>query len=165
MEVRDCITGEGKMNTNQLQTNNLASPLPLRVFLCHSSGDKRAVRNIYQRLKADGFDPWLDEEKLLPGQDWHFEIRKAVKTSHAVLVCLSQDSINKIGFVNKEIKYALDVADEQPEGAIFIIPVKLEECVIPDRLRTWQWVNYFEPSGYERLIRALQAREQALGIS
>src|SRR5437588_5151093 len=153
------------MNTNQLRTNKLVSQPPLRVFLCHSSGDKLAVRNLYQRLQADGIDPWLDEEKLLPGQDWHLEIRKAVRNSHAVLVCLSSASINKIGFVNKEIKYALDVADEQPEGAIFIIPVKLEECVIPDRLRSWQWVNYFEPSGYERLMLALRARAQALGIS
>ena len=30
---------------------------PLRIFLCHSSGDKPAVRNLYQRLSSDGFDP------------------------------------------------------------------------------------------------------------
>jgi hypothetical protein len=153
------------MNTNPLQTNKSLFQSPLRVFLCHSSGDKPAVRNLYQRLKADGIDPWLDEEKLLPGQDWHLEIRKAVRNSHVVLVCLSSTSINKIGFVNTEIKYALDVADEQPEGAIFIIPVKLEECVILERLSAWQWVNYFEPNGYEKLMRALRARAQALGIS
>jgi hypothetical protein len=152
------------MNTNQTQTNDPLVQSHLRVFLCHSSSDKPVVRNLYQHLLADSIDPWLDEEKLLPGQDWHLEIRKAVRTSHAILVCLSQASINKIGFVNKEIKYALDVADEQPEGAIFIIPVNLEECVIPERLRAWQWVNYFEPNGYERLMRALYARKQALGI-
>jgi hypothetical protein len=53
----------------------------LRIFLCHSSGDKPEVRNLYQRLSSDGFDPWLDEEKLLPGQKWKSEIPKAVKTS------------------------------------------------------------------------------------
>lgn len=153
------------MNTNLPLRNNSISPSPLRVFLCYSSSDKAAVRNLFQRLLADSIDPWLDEEKLLPGQDWHLEIRKALRTSHAVIVCLSQASITKIGFVNKEIKYALDVADEQPEGAIFIIPVKLEECVIPDRLRAWQWVNFFEPNGYERLIWALYTRAQALGMS
>ncbi len=152
------------MDTNQQPRHNRISPSPLRVFLCHSSGDKSPVRNLCQRLKIDGIDPWLDEEKLLPGQDWHLEIRKAVRTSHAVLVFLSQTSVNKIGFLNKEIKYALDIADEQPEGAIFIIPVKLEECVIPDRLRAWQWVNYFEPNGYERIMLALHARANALGI-
>src|ERR1044071_4815035 len=37
----------------------------LRVFLCHSKGDKRSVRRLYHRLKKEGFDPWLDEAKLL----------------------------------------------------------------------------------------------------
>ena len=40
-----------------------------RVFLCHSSADKEAVRKFYQRLRRDGFKPWLDEEDILPGQD------------------------------------------------------------------------------------------------
>ena len=43
-------------------------PRMLRVFLCHASGDKPAVRKLYQRLCAEGVDAWLDEEKLLPGQ-------------------------------------------------------------------------------------------------
>src|SRR5258706_14627645 len=47
-----------------------SSPRLLNLFLCHSSRDKAAVRALYRRLKDDGFDPWLDEEKLLPGQDW-----------------------------------------------------------------------------------------------
>ncbi len=37
----------------------------LRVFLCHSSQDKPIVRELYQRLNAEGWiDPWLDEENL-----------------------------------------------------------------------------------------------------
>jgi hypothetical protein len=153
------------MNADQSPTNNLTARSPLRVFLCHSSGDKLEVRNLYQRLKSDLIDAWLDEEKLLPGQDWHLEIRKAVRNSHAIIICLSQASTTKIGFVNKEIKYALDIADQQPEGAIFIIPLKLEECVVPDRLRAWQWVNFFGPDSYEKLMQALKARAQALGLS
>ena len=54
---------------------------PLRIFLCHSSEDKPAVRNLYQRLSNDGFKPWLDEEDILGGQEWEDEIPKAVKTS------------------------------------------------------------------------------------
>ena len=54
----------------------------LRVFLCHSSQDKPIVRELYQRLNAEGWiDPWLDEEKLLPGQDWEMEIEKAVEAT------------------------------------------------------------------------------------
>ncbi|MEK6752410.1 MAG: toll/interleukin-1 receptor domain-containing protein, partial [Chloroflexota bacterium] len=47
---------------------------PLRVFLCHSSNDKPAVRELYQKLRAEPWiEPWLDEEELYPGQDWNME--------------------------------------------------------------------------------------------
>jgi hypothetical protein len=137
----------------------------LKVFLCHSSGDKPAVRDLYGRLKAGGFKPWLDEEDLLPGQDWHVEITKAVKSADVVVVCLSKGSVTKEGYVQREIKLALDVADEKPEGTIFIIPTKLEECPIPDRLSRWHWVNMFEAKGYRRLLDALYARANGLGIN
>lgn len=137
----------------------------LRIFLCHSVADKPAVRELHQRLRADGFGPWLDEEDLLPGQDWQYEIPKAVRQSDVVIVCLSRGSINKAGYVQKEIKFALDVADEQPQGTIFLIPLKLEECEVPERLSRWQWVNLFSPDGYERLVRALQVRAASLARS
>jgi acyl carrier protein len=137
----------------------------LRVFLCHSAGDKHRVRELYQRLRSDGIKPWLDEQDLLPGQDWSLEIAKAVRNSDVVLVCCSRESINKAGFIQREIRFALDVADEQPENTIFIIPLRLEECEVPDRLRRWHWVNLFEESGYEKLMRALRVRASGLGLS
>lgn len=51
------------------------------------------------------------------------------------------------------------MADEQPEGTIFLIPLKLEECEVPERLSEWQWVNLFEERGFERLMRALRTRQ------
>ena len=136
----------------------------LKVFLCHASGDKPAVRELYHRLRGAGYDPWLDEEKLLPGQEWELEIRRAVRYSDVVVICLSRRAVTKAGYVQKEIRYALDVADEQPEGAIFLIPVRLEACEVPQRLRRWHWVNLFEEPGYDRLLRALQVRAEALGL-
>ena len=111
----------------------------LRVFLCHASADKPAVRGLYQRLSNDGVQPWLDEEDLLPGQNWKQEIVKAVGASDVVIVCLSRHSVNKAGYIQKEIKCALDVADEQLEGTVFLIPLKVEECDIPERLSHWRW--------------------------
>ena len=127
----------------------------LKVFLCHSKDDKSKVRELFRRLVSDGFDAWLDEEKLMPGQDWDLEIRKAVREADVVIVCLSNSSISKAGYVQKEIRFALDVADEQPEGAAFIIPARLEECKTPSRLSKWQWVDLFTDIGFERLKRAL----------
>lgn len=141
------------------------APHRLRIFLCHSSSDKQAVRDLYKRLRADNFDPWLDEEKLIPGQDWHQVIPQAVSEADVVLVCLSRGSINKRGYVQKEIQYALDVADEQPENTIYLIPLKLEECDIPQRLRRWQWVSLFDATGYKRLLNALNHRAQSISLN
>ncbi len=134
----------------------------LRVFLSHASEDKPKVREINRRLQSAGIDCWLDEECLLPGQDWQLEIRKAVRAADVVLVCLSNKSVNKAGYVQKELKFALDVAEKQPEGAIFLIPVKLEACTAPERLGHVQWVNLYEENGWERLLRALHKRAEDL---
>jgi formylglycine-generating enzyme required for sulfatase activity len=142
---------------------------PLRVFLCHSSKDKAAVRELYQKLRAEEWiDPWLDEEKLLPGQDWHEEIEKAVEITDVVIVLLSKQSVSQEGFVQRELKLALDVADEKPENTIFIIPLRLDDCPAPRRLRGWHYVDYFpesqKPWVMKRLIASLKLRAETLGI-
>lgn len=137
----------------------------LLVFLCHGSEGKTKIRELYSDLREDGADPWLDEKNIIPGQDWDMEIKKAVKKSDAILVYLSASSINKEGYVQKEIKFALDAADEKPEGTIFVIPVKLEECDVPFRRSQWHWVNVFDKGGYENILRALRSRAENLKLS
>ena len=138
------------------------SPKALKVFLCHSKGDKEIVRKLYWQLIKDNCDVWFDEEILIPGQDWDLEIRKAVRSSDIVVICLSKNSVAKAGYIQKEIKFALDVADEQPEGSIFLIPARLEESDVPSRLSRYQWVNMFEENGYHKLKSALILKDEEL---
>ncbi len=71
---KDIICGEITQNSSFLiHPSSFLMPRPLRVFLCHSSNDKPAVRELYQKLRAvpQGDDkpwirPWLDEPIL----DW-----------------------------------------------------------------------------------------------
>jgi hypothetical protein len=133
------------------------------VFLCHASEDKETARDLYQRLRDDGFRPWLDEEDLLPGHDWEGEIRSAIRRSDAVVVLLSSRSIFKEGFIQREIRMVLDVADEKPDGTIFLMPALLEDCAVPARLRRWQWARLDGESGYNRLKAALELRATSLG--
>jgi hypothetical protein len=157
------ITERGRLQLRESEGKRETETRPkLRVFMCHSSGDKDVVHNLYDSLKSDGFEAWLDRENILPGQEWDSEIRKAVRTSDVVVVCLSKSSITKEGYVQKEIKLALDVDEEKPEGTIFVIPARLEDCQVPQRLAGWQWVNLFERRGYERLVAALRVREEQL---
>ncbi len=132
----------------------------LKVFLCHSSADKDAVRRLHASLLRDGHRPWLDVLDLSPGVEWKVEIERAVRRSDVVLVCLSRSSVSKTGFVQKEIAFALNAADERPEGTIYIVPVRLESCDVPQRLNKWQWVDLFEPDGYPRLLKALTSQRE-----
>ncbi len=135
-----------------------------RVFLCHSWVDKAAVRAVYDRLREDGADPWLDDEDLLVGQDLHTEIQKAIEASVVGVIFLSKASLAKAGYVNREIGFALDVAEEQPEGAVFVISARLEECDLPLRLRRKLAVNLFEPGGHGKLVKSLRAKGLVGGL-
>ncbi len=156
----------GKVEKDQLLAESYISGdtggKRLKVFLCHSSADNKIVREIYLRLQKEGISPWLDEEDILPGENWRKAIQRAIQSSDAVLACLSISSINEAGHVQKEISMSLDVADEQPENSIFVIPLRLEECIVPDRLSQIQYVDYFKADGFQKLMKALQIRLEQL---
>jgi hypothetical protein len=102
-----------------------------RIFLCHADEDKPKVEPLYHRLKAAGYHPWLDKFDLLGGQDWWTEIQKIISDPYnLVVVCLSRKSITKRGVLQQELTQALDVLDKMPEGAIYLIPARLEPCDI-----------------------------------
>jgi hypothetical protein len=131
-------------------------PDALGVFICHGKEDKEHARGIYRTLRAQHFAPWLDEENLAPGVEWEPAIRAAVRYSDVVLVCLSRTSSSKTGFVQKEIRIALDAAEERPEGLTYIIPAMLEKCDLPSRLGRWQAVELYKEQGMSRLLKALE---------
>lgn len=137
----------------------------LQVFLSYASDDEEVVRKLYERLLSEGFiDPWLDKEKLLPGDDWRHEIEAAGQKSDVVLVCLSSRSINKRGEIESELYYFLELAKNKPQGTIFLIPVKLEPCDTPLNLRRWTWADLFKDAEYQRLLRSFHKRATELGI-
>jgi len=135
---------------------------PLKVFLCHASTDKPKVRELYRYLRRRGINPWFDEEHLVGGQDWQIEIPKALATSDAIIICLTKNSVDKEGYIQKEIKFALDKALEMPEGRIFLIPVKFEECEVPFALSRYQWVDLTIEFGYSKMMKALKFRASQL---
>ena len=55
-------------------------------------------------------------------------IRKAIKSSSFFIALLSAHAVGKRGFVQKEIRQALSIADEFPQDQVFVIPVRLDDC-------------------------------------
>lgn len=136
----------------------MADERKLRVFLSYTHADITPIRKLYENLSNEGFEVWFDEESLIPGQEWKSEIEKALENSDVVIVCLSNNSVSKEGFVQREFKFALDKTLEMTEDGIFLIPVRLEECKVPQKLSRYHWVDLFMDNGLKRLIKALSLR-------
>lgn len=131
----------------------------MRIFLIYAHGDKEVVRKLHQRLIRDGINAWLDAQNLQPGQDWQHEIRKAILHSDLVLVCLTRGFDRQPGYRHEELKIALDKARLLEDGRIFIIPVRLEDCKMPEALCHLQRVDLFETGGYKKLLYALRSKK------
>ena len=97
-------------------------------FISYAKEDQLAAVRLHRTLRDAGANPWLDIADLVPGQLWEREIEKAISQSTYFITLQSKRSVSKRGHVQKELRRALEIADEYPQGRIFIIPVRLDEC-------------------------------------
>jgi len=128
------------------------SPL---VFISYAKEDYQYALALYKRLRRDSFRPWLDQYDLLPGTQWDNHIRSVIRNSRFFIALVSSRATSKRGYINKELSEALDAAQELPEGKVFIIPVRIEETKLPERLRQWQSIDLFKKTGYQTIKRTL----------
>lgn len=116
----------------------------MKIFICYAKEDFSHAKRLYRSLSDEGFDPWIDEEKLNPGEYWKPKIARVINASDYFLLLLSKNSINKKGFIQKEIKIALDIIDEMPPYKIFIIPVLIDDCEpLHERIKEIQWTKLY----------------------
>ena len=90
-------------------------------FISYAKEDREKVLQYFRRLEKDSFRPWLDEHHIPPGSDWDRLIRNKIRQARFFLIFLSSNAVNKSGYIQREIKEALDVAEEMPDGKIFIL--------------------------------------------
>ena len=138
------------------------------VFLSYCRENQEAVRQLRDDLLGAGEAVWWDQD-IHPGQDWKFEIRKAMKSAYAVVLCLSRESqARTTSGLYAEAADAVSLYREYAPGIIFLIPVRLSDCEIPaveiDSTRTLDRLQYqdlFPPSQYfagvQRLLRAIRS--------
>ncbi len=133
-------------------SNNNAS----KVFISYAREDIKTARNLYDDLKKADISPWLDQENLLVGQNWKEGIRLAINESDYFLALLSTRSISKKGFVQNELRTALDILREHPPDKIYILPVRIDNCIPKyETLRELTWADLF-PSYEKGLKKILQ---------
>lgn len=129
-----------------------------KVFISYVREDWWRAEDLYDKLKRAGIDVWMDKYDIAPGQNWKMAITHAIHESKFFLALLSQKSVNKHGYVQREIREAIDLMEEMPPSAIFIIPIRLDPCEPShDFLRTLNWLDFFpsQPDAVVRLINFL----------
>ncbi|MBI2908333.1 MAG: SUMF1/EgtB/PvdO family nonheme iron enzyme [Chloroflexi bacterium] len=106
-----------------------------QVFICYAKEDSALARKLAADLASAGVDVWLDKDKLLMGDVYEEEIKKAVRESDA-FVPLLRRGFDRIGFRQREVHWALESLKSQPPGKDFIIPFLVERCELPDWCRS-----------------------------
>ncbi len=126
----------------------------VKVFISYAREDFKTAKKLYDDLKEAGVTPWLDDEDLLPGQNWKMGISQAIADTDYFLALLSENSVTKTGYVQNELSKALDVLEGYPPDKIYMIPVRIDECIPKHKkLRDLNWVNLF--GSYESCLKKI----------
>jgi hypothetical protein len=142
----------------------MAQPDKQLVFISYARHDQEAAQRLHAAFVDAGINSWIDTQDLRPGQRWREGIQNAIERASHFVALLSTQAIEHRGYVQSEIRQAIDVLSEIPEGQAFLIPARLDDCDVPYRdLRALHWVDLF-PSfseGVMRIIRAVKGTTDA----
>lgn len=134
------------------------------IFISYASPDRDRVVPFFEWLVARGFDVWMDYISIKAGQNWDFEIKRAFEKATFVLVFVSHESVNRRGYVQRELKLAFDKLAERLDDDIYIIPVLLDDDVeIPKRLKAIQAITSSEPNCKEQIADSIQHQLERIG--
>lgn len=112
------------------------------VFISYARENKSEAERLYMDLRKNEINAWIDSRCLLPGENWQNTVRKTIRNARYFLLLISKYSINKRGYVQKEIKEALKIKEEFPIDQIFLIPVRLDDTIpIDEDLQNLNWVD------------------------
>lgn len=104
------------------------------IFFSYSRKDSEFVLSLAQELREAGADIWLDQLDIEPGTAWDDSIEDALAKSDTLLVVLSKTSVASTN-VRDEYSYAIE------EGKR-VVPVLMEPCTVPFRLRRLQYADF-----------------------
>lgn len=122
-----------------------------RPFISYAREDRDVAVRLRDDLIRLGATPWIDVSDLIAGQDWQLAISRALRESSHFVALLSHHSVTKRGYVQREVREALDLLDQFPPDAVFIIPVRVDESEPShERLRNLHWVDLF--ADYDKAV-------------
>jgi hypothetical protein len=135
----------------------------ISIFINYAKEDLPKAEEVFAELKKADLNPWLDTHFLLPGENWKVEIERAIRRCNLFICLLSRQSVNKRGVLQEEIREAMAVRRQKLRDDIYMIPIRLEECDVPDALRSEiQYVDIFAPESWMLLFKAIRKQEDRL---
>lgn len=117
-----------------------------KVFVSHASEDKeRFVLSFATKLRENGIDAWVDRWEMYPGDSLVDKIfEEGVGGAQAFIVVLSQYSVVK-RWVREELNAAVV---KRIEKGTKIIPIVLDNCDVPESLKSTLWVKIADLNDY-----------------
>jgi hypothetical protein len=112
-----------------------AAPLGTRprVFISYAREDGDLASRLFDALQKEYFDPWLDSEKLVGGEDWDKHIKQDLERSDFTLLLYSKAFCGKRdSYVNKEVALAAERA--MSVRGSFLIPLRTCEITAEERV-------------------------------
>ena len=112
------------------------------VFISYAREDLAAVQRLKAGLDAAGVRTWFDLERLEGGDDYDRKIQRNVARCSYFIPIVSAATERRLeGYFRREWSYAIDRARNIAEGALFILPVSIDEtdagrAQVPERFRS-----------------------------
>jgi hypothetical protein len=105
-----------------------------RAFLSYSRVNKEFAIKLARGLRGAGYPIWFDQFDIPTGSRWDDEVEGALRDCSIFMIILTPAAIASEN-VKDEIGYAIDHGKR-------ILPVLLEDCDVPLRLRRFQYVDF-----------------------
>jgi TIR domain len=129
-----------------------------KIFVSHSSVDKRKVRQLDKRLREDGYETWLDERELEVGDALAAKISEGVRDAKVVIIVVSAASLD-----SKWLRYELDIATNRMiDGHCRVIPVLIDDVEVPPELDGMLYADMRpgKKNGFSKIQKALASEAE-----
>lgn len=126
-----------------------------RIFLAHSSVDKRFARRLCRALADQGIDVWIDEAEMQVGDSLIEKLGQAIVDTEYLAVVMTPHSVES-RWVRKELEVALSIEIES--GVTKVLPILYKECEVPPFLRGKVWADFSKPASFTKGVDAIARR-------
>lgn len=126
-----------------------------KIFLSHSSKDKKFARRLARDLQTTGVSVWIDEAEMFVGDSLIRKLEHAIRNTDFLGVILTPDSI-KSEWVQREVEIALN--HEIKGKKIKVLPIFYKDCEVPGFLSGKVWADFRGKQSYKSGLAALLKR-------